>query len=139
MCSMIPFYCSYFLFLCGHFCPPFEYVFTYMYFQRGKIQGVLEFFFRKCQVSRSIYLVTPFTRTSIIYVLSNISSSLKDHIPFFHCRAAFAEVSLIPYAVSSPTEACCCRFGSSARFIALSIGGHGALSSPLSLFGPVSL
>ena len=38
---------------------------------------------RGCGVSRSISLVTSFTRTSIIYVLSNINSSLKEHIPFF--------------------------------------------------------
>ena len=66
------------------------------------------------------YLLWLLSQERASYMSYQTSIPAWKNISHSSLRAAFAEVSLMPYTVSSPTKACCCRFDFSARFIARS-------------------
>ena len=66
------------------------------------------------------YLLWLLSQERASYMSFQTSIPAWKNISHSSLRAAFAEVSLMPYTVSSPTKACCCRFDFSAGFIARS-------------------
>ena len=98
-----------------------------------------ELWIRGCRVSRSIFRPAFLPRrTSIIYDVTDIVFSLKQHIP--HRSGLFCRSIIIPLPESWPIEICCVSFRLGARLIARPHSwSRGALVRQLPFYGPVSL
>ena len=91
-----------------------------------------------CRVSRSIYPTTSFVGTSIIYAVTDIVFSLKQHIP--PSGELFCRSILSPLTGVMANRKMLYPFRLGARFIARPLSWSlGALVRQLSFYGPVSL